>query len=87
MITSMTRKFLVLAGLGALCSAAVGSLSAAPKSHPDTKGWPALIATDFSDAVTKPGDWVFENGTLVAKDHNTIWTKKSYSNFVLDLEF
>ena len=87
MITAMTRKIMFLSGLGALCCAAVSNLAAAPKSHPDTKGWPNLIAADFSDAVLKPGEWVFENGTLVAKDHNTIWTKKSYTNFVLDLEF
>jgi len=28
-----------------------------------------------------------EDGTLVAKDHETLWTKESYSNFILDLEF
>ena len=66
MITSLTRKFLLLAGLGAFCCAAVSNLAAAPKSHPDTNGWPALFATDFANAVTKSGDWVFENGTLVA---------------------
>lgn len=66
---------------------ALSPLAAAPKAHPDTKGWDKVFAEDFSNAVTKPGDWVFENGVLVAKNHETIWTKKSYSNFVLDLEF
>ncbi len=78
---------MLLAGLGALCCATALPLAAAPKSHPDTKGWKNLFATDFSDATLKPGEWVFENGTLVAKDHHTIWTQKSYTNFVLDLEF
>ncbi len=87
MITSLARKFMLLAGLGALCCAPVSPLAAAPKSHPDTKGWTNLFAADFSDATLKPGEWVFENGTLVAKDHFTIWTKKAYTNFVLDLEF
>ena len=31
--------------------------------------------------------WSFEKGELVAKDHDTLWTKKSYGNFILDLEF
>ena len=87
MLTSLTRKLMLLAGLGALSFGLASPLVAAPKSHPDTKGWQNLFATDFSDAMLKPGEWVFENGTLVAKDHNTIWTKKSYTNFVLDLEF
>ncbi len=62
-------------------------LGATPKPHPDTTGWQKLFAEDFSDAVTKPGEWAFERGVLVAKNHETIWTKKSYGNFVLDLEF
>jgi hypothetical protein len=74
-----------LALAGAL---AVAPLAAAPKAHPDTTGWTKLFAEDFSNAITtKAGDWAFENGVLVAKDHFTIWTKKSYANFILDLEF
>ncbi len=75
---------LAVAGLSLL--AAIG-LSAAPKAHPDTSGWPSLFAEDFSNATTTPGDWAFENGVLVAKNHESLWTKKSYANFVLDLEF
>jgi hypothetical protein len=76
----------------ALCLAVLGgafasALSAAPKPHPDTTSWQPLFAADFSDAVTKPGDWTVENGMLVAKNHETLWTKKSYANFILDLEF
>ncbi len=66
---------------------AVAPLSAAPKAHPDTKGWAPLFAADFSDATSKPGDWVFTDGVLVATIKDTLWTKKSYANFVLDLEF
>ena len=75
---------LTLLSLFALATAA---LTAAPKAHPDTKGWAPLFADDLSNADTKAGDWVVENGVLVAKNHETIWTKKSYANFVLDLEF
>jgi hypothetical protein len=27
------------------------------------------------------------NGELVAKDHDTLWTKEAYGDFILDLEF
>jgi hypothetical protein len=70
-----------------LACAAFSPLTAAPKAHPDTAGWEKVFAEDFSNAVTKPGAWTFENGVLVAKNHDTLWTKKSYGNFVLDLEF
>lgn len=83
----MTRRHLLLASLALLGCAALTPLHAAPKSHPDTSGWTDLFAQDFSNAATKPGDWAWENGTLVAKHHFTLWTKKSYANFVLDLEF
>jgi hypothetical protein len=78
------RQLVVATGL---CLFAAAALSAAPKAHPDTTGWPSLFSADLSNAVTKPGDWAFEDGVLVAKNHETLWTKKSYANFVLDLEF
>jgi len=80
-------KLALFAALAFFACAALSPLSAAPKAHPDTTGWQPLFAEDFSNAITKPGDWVFENGILVAKNHETLWTKKSYSNFILDLEF
>lgn len=45
-----------------------------------------LFAQDLSTA-TNGDHWKWENGELVAKDHETLWTKESYSNFVLDLDF
>ena len=54
--------------------------------HPDTKGWKDLFAADLSNAV-EAGKWAFTNGELVAGDHETIWTKESYGNFILDVEF
>jgi len=54
--------------------------------HPDTSGWKDLIASDLSNTVA-PGGWGFVNGELVAKDHDTLWTKDSYGDFILDLEF
>jgi hypothetical protein len=54
--------------------------------HPDTTGWKDLFAPDLSNTVA-PGGWGFANGELVAKDHDTLWTKDSYGDFILDLEF
>jgi hypothetical protein len=64
----------------------ISALSAHAADHPNTAGWKNLIATDFSNA--DGGDsWKWEDGQLVAKDHHAIWTKESYGNFILDLEF
>lgn len=54
--------------------------------HPDTKGWKDLFTADLSNSAA-PGKWVMADGVLVAKDHETLWTKDSYANFILDLEF
>ncbi|MBL9142727.1 MAG: DUF1080 domain-containing protein [Verrucomicrobiaceae bacterium] len=54
--------------------------------HPDTTGWKDLFATDLSNAVDAH-KWAFINGELVAGDHETLWTKESYGDFILDLEF
>ena len=54
--------------------------------HPNTTGWKDLFATDLSNTVA-PGKWELKDGILVAKDHDTLWTKDSYGDFILDLEF
>ena len=58
-------------------------------SHAEFKD---LLNKDLSNAVYKPGSWVFEpDGVLTAKGgqgHDLdIWTKDRYGNFILDLEF
>jgi hypothetical protein len=82
--TSLKRAFTsALLGFALTLSA---SLQASDKAHPDTTGWKDLVKADLSD--TNGGEhWKVENGVLVAKDHDTLWTKESYGNFVLDLEF
>ncbi len=65
------------------------ALIAAPlfaAEHPDTKGWKDLFSADLSNAV-EAGKWTMKDGVLVAGDHETLWTKDSYGDFVLDLEF
>ncbi len=79
-MTTHTLRQLAIATFSALAL----PLSAA--DHPDTSGWKDLFATDLSDAVA-PGMWGFDKGELAAKDHDTLWTKESYGNFILDLEF
>jgi len=63
------------------------SVSASPAAHPDTAGWKNLIAPDLSNVDMPAGSWEMKDGVLVAKTHDTIWTKEAYDNFVLDLEF
>lgn len=65
--------------------ALISTLSLAAE-HPDTTEWKDLFATDLSNTVD-PAGWVFEGKELVAKTHDTLWTKDSYGDFILDLEF
>lgn len=83
MLASMTSTSLRLA-VAALCC--VSSLNLLAADQPDTTGWKDLFATDLSNAV-EAGKWSFNNGELVAGDHETLWTKESYGDFILDLEF
>lgn len=76
------RLFSLLAAV----SLGVVASTACAADHPDSTGWQNLFATDLSNAIA-PGKWSFNNGELVAGDHDTLWTKDSYGNFILDLEF
>lgn len=73
----LALKFLVTAAILSFCGASSPLLAA------DTKD---LFAKDLSDAIGGE-HWKWEDGALVAKTHDTLWTKESYSNFVLDFEF
>jgi hypothetical protein len=70
-------RTLLAAALLAICGAS------SPISAADAKD---LFAPDLSNAVNGE-HWKWENGELVAKDHETLWTKDSYSNFILGLDF
>lgn len=76
----MTR-LLLLVGLSLISQPLL-----AAEQHPDTKSWKNLFTSDLSESAS-PGGWSFSDGVLVAKDHETLWTKDSYTNFILDLEF
>ncbi|MDB6116590.1 MAG: putative secreted glycosyl hydrolase [Verrucomicrobiaceae bacterium] len=79
----MTFKPLRLAVAALLCVSSANVFAIDP---PDTKGWKDLFKPDLSNALAAY-KWSFTNGELVAGDHETLWTKDSYSDFILDLEF
>ena len=74
---TLALKSLLTAALLSFCGASTQTFAADAKD---------LFAQDLSDAVGGE-HWKWENGELVAKDHETLWTKESYGNFVLDLDF
>jgi hypothetical protein len=82
-VAAMKTSYLRSLAVAALSTLA---LTCGAANKPDTSGWKALFAADLSNAVD-PGKWSFEKGELVAKDHETLWTKQSYGDFILDLDF
>lgn len=58
------------------------------KAQKATEGWQPLFAKDLSNADFPKGVWsITEDGVLTATEDQCIWTKKEYTNFILDLEF
>jgi len=52
--------------------------------------WPSpqpLLKPDLSNAEFAEGSWAWEGDVLVAKGGGDLWTKESYGNFALSLEF
>ncbi len=82
---ALTTAFLAI--LGMTFPAFIRSQAKTETGHPDSSAWKDLFQPDLSNAVMDPGSWIMENGVLSARDHGTIWTKESYGDFVLDLEF
>lgn len=77
-----------------LAIAALGTVALSLGAAESAKGAKDLFATDLSNSVSTDAKapagsdhWTFANGELVAKDHETLWTKDSYHNFVLELDF
>lgn len=85
MSQKIERRTVLQMGVGLLACGAAWAQGKA--GHPDSKGWKNLFEPDLSNAVVTPGGWVVEDGVLRAKDHSTIWTKESYGDFILDMEF
>jgi hypothetical protein len=60
------------------------------KSAAKAERWPApqpLFAKDLSNAEMRPGSWEYKDGILTSKGNGYIWTKKTYGDFVLNLDF
>lgn len=58
-----------------------------PLRHPDSTKWDNLIADDLSNMILPGGVWSMDDGILTATEDKNIFTKKTYKDFVLDLEF
>ena len=82
-ITRLFTRTTVLAAATLVCSGITGLKAI---DNPDTTGWKDMFANDLSDA-TNAEHWNWVNGELVAKDHETLWTKESYGDCIIDLEF
>jgi len=49
--------------------------------------WNNLLTENLSNFIYKPGTWAMEDGVLAYIGGGDIWTRGSFENFVLDLEF
>ena len=58
-----------------------------PESHPDIDNWQKVFKSDLSNAIDPDDIWSFEEGVLTATQDGAIFTKASYDNYLLDLEF
>lgn len=47
----------------------------------------ALLKPDLSNAEFKPGSWIWEKDAVVAKGGGNLWTRESYGDFALSLDF
>ncbi len=63
--------------------------SADVADKPADKDFKNLIADDLSNCEYKPGTWTMVDGVLASAsvDNENIWTKDTYTDFILDLEF
>jgi len=68
-------------------TALAGKPAVPPKAHPETAGWDDLLKGDLSNADYPKEVWSFEDGVLTATKDQNLWTKQTYDNFILDLEF
>jgi len=59
----------------------------AAKAKAEDTGWKYLFENDLSNASYVKGVWSDDAGVLTATQDKNIWTKKLYTDFILDLEF
>lgn len=58
-----------------------------PRGHPDSSRWTPLFAPGLVNADFPKGVWWETNGMLTSSRDEGLWTKRVYTNFILDLEF
>ena len=78
---------ILLLALAAAWIASAGTNGPSPKPHPDSSGWQDVFNQDFSNAIVPDSVWTFKDGILTASEDRCIWTRKTYADFILDLEF
>jgi len=79
---------LILLALAAAAVAACNrGIPVPPRTHPDVSAWTDLFAPDLSNAEAPAGVWSFEHGVLTATEDQNIWTKDSYADCIVDIEF
>ncbi|MDR0901992.1 MAG: alpha-L-fucosidase, partial [Opitutaceae bacterium] len=62
-------------------------LAISPPLFPADAAPKPLFAADLSNAEFSPGSWAWENGVLAGKGLGNIWTRETYGDFDLSLEF
>ena len=53
----------------------------------NAKGFQPLFDWDLSNADMEPNAWTWENNVLTCHNQGDIWTKDTYSDFILDCDF
>ncbi len=76
----------IVATLG-LATSVMADDAVPPTSHPDSSGWKNLFAPDISDAIYPKGIWSVQDGAITATEDQCIWTKDTYGDCIIDLEF
>jgi len=51
------------------------------------EGFAPLFSPDLKNAVIEPGGWAVKDGVLSPADNGDIWSRASFGDFILDLEF
>lgn len=51
------------------------------------EGYAPLFSVDLSNATCAAGGWLYSDGVLAGNKKGDIWTKDTFGDFILDLEF
>ena len=59
-----------------------------PQGVPDSSCWEDVFNADLSNAEMKPGSWAWDkDGSLTPITGDTLFSKKDYANFILDVGY